>query len=153
MSSIIHVSKAVIERVTPVLPPTDIPWWTSWFTPRTIAQVPALCLKPDDTRHADYQQTTGSSYAKWMLRAELHLDASQEEAAHERISALLDPAGPVIKALRSDDYADPDLQDDLYRLCGLNIAVTDGRRWKSMPGRGRREPRLSADIGIVCGAN
>lgn len=137
MASLVAVSEAVIERISPVLPDWETLWYTPWSPP-----LPSLCLRPDETKFAGFEENLGS-YTKWYLRAGLTVQFEDEEAAYRDLGELVDPSGPLITR-----FLDEDLRDTLYDLCGLNLEVVDGRRWKTS-----RRRRLSCDIGLVLGAN
>lgn len=140
MADIVEVSEAVRDRLSPALPD----WNTFWFEPSPIP-TPALCIKPDPQRFADYQQVMGA-YTKWHLRIAFYLPANDQEASHRMMAALTDPKGLVIATLRSDD-----IDDALADLCRGDVEPTTGRGWGVV--RRNRSRYLSADIGICCGAN
>lgn len=129
-----EVAKAVIERWKPVL----LNWEMLWF-PRTAYPLQCVRLKPDPSKHVGYEETP----ATWYLRAELHVDASDEEVAYQRLSELTNQYGPLISRLLDDE---PD-HDALWDLCGLAIGVPDGKGWKPV----NRHGRLSCDIGLELG--
>ena len=140
MASYEDVSKAVIERIRPAI---QTGWHTVWFKPAP-PPVPSVCVCPDPNKYANYQ-VSHSSMAMWFLRLELYATANDRPAAYSTVSSLTDPDGPLISRLLADD-----IDDELFRLVGLNVAVVDGKGWRL---RGGRKPYLMADIGVTVGAN
>lgn len=136
MASIIAVSEALAARAAPVLPD----WNTLWFEPSPIP-VPALCVRPDPAKFADYQQVWGR-FTKWHLRVALYLSANDQESARLMMGQLTDPKGDLIRALTHNDDTDDVL---------ASVEVTFGRGWDVI--RRNRQRYLYADLSVVCGAN
>lgn len=139
MAGYVEVAEAVAERAQPVL----LGWRVLWYKP-VPPPAPGLYVCPDPATYVSYQATL-SAYARWPLRLELYVTANDKKAAYRKLSELTDPRGPLISTL-----LDEDIRDSLWDLCGQDIAVTDGKKWKM---RGGRSPYLTADIGLVCGVH
>ncbi len=141
MASINDVSQGIVERLQPVLPD----WEHFWYEP---ARIPAhaFCVRPDPTRHADYQQAFGGR-TKWYLRVGLYMSTNDLESSRLAMGPLTAPKGLVIATLTSEDI----VNDSLYRVCRGDVQPTTGKGWDVI--RRNLARYLYADIGFELGSN
>jgi len=99
VTSLFTVRKAIKERVESL---GDVTFY--WSMP-TYPEAPAVLVAPDFPP-ADMEQAFNSSYTTWNLMLTLIVDRIDEDAAQEQLSKWIDPDGPFISALRSDDIDD-----------------------------------------------
>lgn len=118
MASLLTVTKAVIERLSPV---REVTYYH--YMPRYI-EAPAVTILPDFP-FVNTELAQSSTLAEWNLLLTMMVDPVPELEAQEQLFEWLDPEGPFWGALVDD------VDDTLGRLTS-HVRVTSGSNFDEM---------------------
>lgn len=119
VTTMFAVRSAIEQRLIAV---RDVKFYRSM---PTYIETPAVLIVPDFP-YSDMEQAFNSNYALWNVIMTVMVDRIDEDKAQEQIGEWIDPAGPFIGSLRSDDYV-----DSLSKLTH-DVRVTTGGDFNEM---------------------